>query len=468
MSRLDAILLAAALVVAVDGAAADAGRREKPLVLPAIEATGLVAVRLDADVHAAAADGYGDLRILDAKGDEIPHVMHDVITTDRGTAERRARAVVAEAKPLPDGSLEVMVTRGDGHDHPEPEGFVLLTPLHDFEHRVTVARQADGGGWEPLVEDALIYDYSRFVDVRAVRIPLPAARGGRRGDRYRIVIGDVTQEQQSRLTELTRTLAAGAEREVREKTVVERRPFRLDGIEFWYTAEIEKGTTPVLEDRAIGGFRVASGPGERATRITVDARRQPITEFTIVTDSRNFSRILTVERPAEPDGDRPRAPARPIATATITRIDVAGLRRERLAIPLPESRLETYELVIDDGDSPPLAVTGVTARGPAREILFLAEPGGVYRLAYGGDRAAPRYDTAAIRAAVAARMVATPATLGVESVVATPPPAADPLWLLRDGRFQITVIATLAILLAAALFRAAKRIDAVPPGGDGP
>jgi hypothetical protein len=97
--------------------------------------------------------------------------------------------------------------------------------------------------------------------------------------------------------------------------------------------------------------------------------------------------------------------------------------------------------------------------------VFLAEPGGAYRLAYGGDRAAPRYDTAAIRAAVAARVTATPATLGAESIVATPPApaAADPLGLLRDGRFPIAVIAALAIVLAVALFRAAKRIDAAPP-----
>jgi hypothetical protein len=463
MSRPRAILIAAGLLVAAAEEAAAGGWREKPLVLPPLEATGLVAVRLDADVHATAADGYGDLRILDAQAAEVPYVVRDVVATDRGTVKRRTRAVVAAAKPLPDGSLEVTVTLGDGHEHAAPEEFVLLTPLHDFEHRVTVARLADDGGWASLVEEALIYDYSRFLDVRDVTIPLPAARGGRRGGRYRILIGDVTQEQQSRLTELTRTLAAGAEREVRERTVVDRRPFRLDGIEFGYAAEVEKGTAAVLEDRLIGGFRVVRAPEERATRITVDARRQPVTEFTIATDSRNFSRSLTVARPAEPDGVGAGRRGRPLATATITRIDVAGLRREQLAIGLPESRLETCELVIDDGDSPPITVNGIKARGPAREVVFLAEPGGAYRLAYGGDRAAPRYDTAAIRTALAAQVVATPATLGAESVVATPQPAADPLWLLGDGRFQIAVIATLAIILAAALFRAAKRIDAAPP-----
>jgi hypothetical protein len=135
-------------------------------------------------------------------------------------------------------------------------------------------------------------------------------------------------------------------------------------------------------------------------------------------------------------------------------------------IPLPESRQPTYDLVIDDGDSPPIAVSAVTARGPAREIVFLAEPDGDYRLAYGGGLAAPRYDTAAIRAALAARAVATPATLGAEAVVAMPPPAAEPFRLLADGRFQVAAIAVLAAILAAALFRAARRLDAQSPPRD--
>jgi small neutral amino acid transporter SnatA (MarC family) len=95
--------------------------------------------------------------------------------------------------------------------------------------------------------------------------------------------------------------------------------------------------------------------------------------------------------------------------------------------------------------------------------VFLAEPASAYRLAYGGELAAPRYDTAAIRAALAVRAVATPATLGPEAVVATRQPAAEPVRLLADGRFQIAVIAVLAVILAVALFRAAQRLDAQSP-----
>ena len=82
--------------------------------------------------------------------------------------------------------------------------------------------------------------------------------------------------------------------------------------------------------------------------------------------------------------------------------------------------------------------------------------------------AAAPANTAAIRAALAARVVATPATLGPEAVVAAPPPAAEPFRLFADGRLQIAVIAALAVILAVALFRAAQRLDAQSPPREGP
>jgi hypothetical protein len=468
MTRMEAILFTAAVCLAAAAEAVEAGRREKPVVLPAIAATTLVAVPLDADVHAAAAVGYGDLRILDATGVEVPHVVRDVTRTDRRPLRRTAAATRPIAKPLADDGLEITVVLGPGQDRIVPEAVTLLTPLHDFEHRVSVSWSADGREWTPVVAEAVIYDYTRFIDVRDVTIPLPAAPARGPGGRYRIVIGDVTQEQQSRLAELTRTLAGGEPREVRETTLVDRRPFRIDGIEFWYTEEVEQRATAVLADHAVVGFRTAREPDGRATRITVDTRREPVTELTIATDSRNFSRPVSVEQPVAADRDGQPLRGRPLATATITRIDVAGIRREQLVVPLPESRLASYDLVIDDGDSPPIVVTGVTARGPVREVVFLAEPAGGYRLAYGGELAAPRYDTAAIRAALAARADTMPATLGPATVVATPPPAAEPFRLLADGRFQIAVIAVLAVLLAVSLFRAAQRLDAQSPPREGP
>jgi hypothetical protein len=210
MNRMEAILLGAAVCLATGAEAADAGRREKPAVLPAVVATTLVAVPLDADVHAAAALDYGDLRILDATGVEVPHMLRDVTRSDRRPVRRTTRATRPEAKPLADNGLEIFVVLGPGQERIVPEGFTILTPLHDFEHRVAVSWSADGRAWTPLVTEALMYDFARFIDVRDVTIPLPPVPAHGPGGRYRIVISDVTQEQESRLAELTRSASTAS------------------------------------------------------------------------------------------------------------------------------------------------------------------------------------------------------------------------------------------------------------------
>lgn len=456
-------LLALARPVATAGETPEAARREKPLALPSVETDTVAAVRLDADVYAAAAADLSDVRILDAAGKEVPCAIRTVTTEQRKGVRRTARAEAPEVRPLADGGLEIVVTI-DPVRHPvAPAGFTLATAVENFEHRVSVSWAAAGDDWKPLVDDALVYDYEQFMDVRDVNVPLPAEPARPPGGRYRLVIGDVTQVQESQLTELTRTLSGDREVERQERTLINRQPFRIEAVEFWHEEQVVERSSPVLVDRPPAGFHAAVDAAARTTRVTVETRREPLTELTLATADRNFSRRVTVERPAaRQSAPGPRCESR-IAAAPFTRIDVAGIRREQLAIPIPESREREYVLVIDDGDSPPIGVTGVTARGPLEEVVFLARPGGAYRIAYGGELARPRYDTAAIAAALAAGVAPLDATAGAES--AAPPPPPDPWHLLADTRVQVGVIAVLVAVLALTLFRAARRIDAV---GDGP
>lgn len=455
-------LLAPAGPVATAGETPEMARREKPLALASVDADAVAAFRLDADVYAAAAADLSDLRILDAAGTEVPCVIRTVTTEQRRGVRRTARVERAEVRPLPDGGLEIVVTI-DPQRHPvAPAGFTLATALENFEHRVSVSWTAGGDDWKPLVDDALVYDYEQFMDVRDVNVPLPAEPARPPGGRYRLVIGDVTQRQESQLAELTRTLSGGREVERQERIVVNRQPFRIEALEFWHDEQVVERTSPALVDRPPAGFRAAVDAATRTTRVTVETRREPLTEFTLATADRNFSRRVTVERPAaRQPATGPRCESR-IAAAPFTRIDVAGIRREQLALPIPESREREYVLVIDDGDSPPIGVSGVTARGPLEEVVFLARPGGAYRIAYGGDLPRPRYDTAAIAAALAAGVAPVEATAGAESAASPPPP--DPWHLLADTRVQVTVIAALVVVLAVTLFRAAGRIDPVADG----
>lgn len=460
------LAVAAAIVALVTVAAAPAHgdellRRAKLIETPSIGGDALVAVQLDSDVYATAADGYSDLRVLGPSRQEIPYVIRTVTKTERAPLRQSTRVADPAVRPLPNDGLEMTFAGDKDGRGALPDRLVIVTPLKDFEHRVTVAWSSDGRDWKPLVEDAVIYDYSRFMDVRDLSIHLPEPPG--RGGQYRLVIDSVTQAQASRLTELTRTLAGGAVRESQEKTIVDRRPFRIDGIELWRTTEVAARKMPVLSDVRPSAFRVTRDPVGRSTRVTVETRREPISEFAITTTSRNFSRRVTIQEPSSVPGGL----ARTIATDTVTLIDIAGVHRSDLSVPLPETRAATYEFVIDDGDSPPIDVTGVTASGPVREVMFLAEVGVQYRLAYGGSAVARQYDTVAIDAAIDAGAVAVPATLGDEVAMPDEPqPAPKPIPLYADARFQLAVIAGLVVVLAVTLFRAAKRIGPLDEPGD--
>ena len=149
----------------------------------------------------------------------------------------------------------------------------------------------EGATWNPLVADALIFDYARFMDLRNSEIALPENR-----DRlFKVVVDDVTDQQQSSLTELTRKYREGREKERTEKTVVERRPLRIDRIEFWGHVWEDRGQQEKKTDYPVAGFQVEQRPKEKMTVVEVLTRREPLTSLTLGTSSRNFSRRAEVQ-----------------------------------------------------------------------------------------------------------------------------------------------------------------------------
>jgi len=76
---------------------------------------------------------------------------------------------------------------------PAANGFTFHTNLRDYEHAVTVAGSADGTQWAPLVADAVIFDYTRFMDIE--NRDVPAARQCCR--QFRIEVGSIADESAS-------------------------------------------------------------------------------------------------------------------------------------------------------------------------------------------------------------------------------------------------------------------------------
>lgn len=425
-----------------------------------LEQEELLAVPLDAELFASTRDGFPDLRVVGADGLPVPYVVR------RRPAPKSSEPVVrtwskqpTSAKPLDGGGLEIFVTLGD--KEPRPFAVRLVTSLKDFEQRVRVYSSTDGTAWEPLGEETTVFDYSRYLDVRNDLVAFPET--ARR--RLRIVIDDVTLEQENELLAMTRRLRGGEEVERTEKTAIERRPFRIERLEFRHHAVEERAAGDATTDYPLAGFRVDRDAAKKQTIVTLDARREPLTSLALVTTDRNFSRRATVEVAVE---EKSPETWRTLTSATVSRVDFKHLQRSETRIAVPETRGRRFRIVLDDRDSPPLAVSGIEARGPIYEAVFLASPQNGYRLLFDSPTAAtPSYDTAALQEFLRSGIAAKSGTLGptVRETIVEPAAPIRPFDWLNDRRLLGGVAAVLVVALGWGLFRAMKRIDGLPPAG---
>jgi hypothetical protein len=423
---------------------------------PAGKQEELLAVALDSDVFAATQDGLADIRLLDGEGKTVPYLARRVRTTRPRRVRQTWPARRFSARPRDDGSLEITVELEK--DDPHPNGLTLVSPLRNFERRVRVEMSADGRQLEPAGEETMIFDYSRYIDVRgdSVSFPETAKR------HFRIVIDDVTVEQESRLLELTRRLQGGEEAGRTEKVMVDRRPLRIERIDFWREVEDARITGDEKAKYPVSKFQVERDTAKRQTIIRFVSRRQPLTSLKLETSDRNFSRHAVVEAQAAQGVSKT---WRRIGEGTVSRIDFRDVRRENLSISFPESRHANYRVVIDDRDSPPLTVKGVEAEGNVYELVYLASPAANDQLLYGSaDADAAAYDTAAIQELLRSGIQPSRAELGMQQ----PGPDAG-----QPGEFNLSkllnnplllggVILLLVLVLGWGLFQAVKRMDQLP------
>jgi hypothetical protein len=421
----------------------------------------IIAPILDSDVYAATLDGLPDLRVLDKRGSEVPYLLEKLTESRALSVRRTAPAKQVSLRELPEGGLEIQVARDE--QTPPAEGISLLTPLTNYQQRVRVSGSSDGQDWHALVSDALIFDYSRYMDFGNHQIGLPENRYRF----FRIVIGDVTSDQESQLLELTRRLRSGQEAERVEKTTIQRRPFRMDRIEFWYHVTQEDRQGDKKTAYPIASFKLEQNAGQRQTFIQVYTRREPLTGFHVETASRNFKRRAAVQVPVVKGV---RKEWRDIATATISRLDFRDLHREQLLIPCPETRHEVYRIVIDNGDNPALEITGLRGEGNTYRLLLLAVPDASYRLFYGSETVkAPSYDTAAMRESLGKGYQPIPTRLGGQfgNAGASEPAGKAVRGLLNNPLVLGGLIAVLVAVLAWGLYRAGRRIEQLPKDSGG-
>lgn len=431
-------------------------RFSREVQAPPLKQEELLAITLDNEVYAATQDGLADVRLRDAEGKSVPYLLRKRQTTRARAVRTTWPARDPSARPLDDGGLEITVHLDDDEKRPHPKGLTLVSPLRNFKQRVRVFTSADGERWEPAGEETVIFDYSRYMDVRSDSVSFPET--ARR--HFRIVIDDVTVEQESELLAFTRRLQGAKEVERTEQATIDRRPFRIERIDFWREVLQDRITGDEKASYSVADHRVKEDPEKHRTIIEVDTRRQPLTSFKLETTDRNFSRHAVVEIERVQGVKRTWSK---IGEGPLSRVDFKNSNREELSIGFPEARHALFRIVIDNRDSPPLAVSGIKAEGNVYEIVYLAAPDRRDQFFYGSDDAQrATYDTAAIEELLRNGFQPAQADLGPAGPIAGGPPPVRWSRLLNDPLLLGGVVVVLVIALGWGLYGAVKRMDKMP------
>ena len=453
-----------AVLVAWTAAAQDSTPfRFTKTLTPPEEALGIDAVLaadLDSEVYAAVRDDLGDLRVFAADGEEVPYVLERRVHSRSETVRDWHDATLEELEEAPDN--RIAVTFRISADAPPLRGMRLETPLVDFERQVRIfGRSNPEDDWAPLVEEALMFDYRRFADVRRLEVPVPA--GANRW--FRVEVLAVTDEQASALTELTRTLVNGQIVEEVDRTHYRSRPFRIDRLRWWSESVRQRGQTPMRADYPLELVGIETDPDAQETVIDLRSRREPLTSLTLESPRANFSRPARV---LVPDDGPAGARWRTLGQGTLRRIAFRELRESALTVSFPETRSEAYRLVIENRDSPELEVAGVIASGVVHRVLFLAQGGEPYELRYGeSGTGRPRYDEDAVWAPVRAGYAPIPVAVGPQRESETFQPSPRGLAdALNSPASFVAVVAVAVAVLAWLLFGLGRRAADLPDDGE--
>jgi hypothetical protein len=426
----------------------------RPLTTEPVRDPALASLRIDASIWEQTRDGLPDLLLSDAGGLDVPYLVRPVQQVQQLKSVRRWPAERTELRPQPNGSLEIVVHLQEGD--PQPEGFTLFTPLTNFEIRLRIHAGTDPSG-PLLLENALLYDYSQFMNVRNTAVTFNS--GTSRS--FCLVLDQEVAVAESTLKELTRTFAGGSETQRTESVLQERRPLRIDRLEFQTESAVTDVQGVLLDQWAATLPDVQQDAETRETLVNFSAGRRPLSRVTLQTSSRNFNRTVHLEYliPGEPDRWQT------LSSGELRQIAIGRVKETQLTLECPAGRHDRCRLRIENGDSPPLQQLGLELAGPVSELIWLMEPDRRFVLLYGDDRAAaPRHNVTVLETALAAGEKPHPATAGsVEFRTVVPP--AEPV-KPRDLINNPVLLTGLAVLLTVAmgwgLFRAAVRLKELP------
>ena len=436
-----ALLLAAATPLPAPAASPTNFSSLRPILSQPVDSPQLAEIRLDSPLFAATRPGLPDLRLFDSSNREIPRLVEPLYATRPHAVRLPVPAQATDFRELPGNRIEAFYLLDDAP--PSPLAIQIQPPLRDFIRTVRVSGSSDGQTWTPLVVDAEIFDYSRYVDVRRTEISVPSNAYRR----FSIEISNASEERAQPLVRLVRQEGRDASRAFD----LLQTPFRIQAVSFLRETTSLAKDVPVLQDWPHSGISVENLPDAKTTAVTLQTDNAPLSRLVLESPDRNFQRSVELQVPAPPSSP---SEWRTVASGQITRVDLPGYSREDLAFDFPETRSPRIRLLLRNADNPPVAVDGVRPYGPSYRLLWLAEPRADYLLAAGHPSLPPpQYDLFAVRTALEKGVPPVLRTLADPgpSVPPPPPPFSLSDFLSRPAVFgSLLPLAALALLLLLA------------------
>lgn len=434
---------------------ADQSRFQFVREISAPEAEGFGSVTFDKPLYENIASDYRDLRVLREREGEAIEWPYLVERVSRGAVNAPSSLLASEMVSFdenPDGSIETVV-----HLKKDAGGAVRLrieTPLRDFEKSIDVYGSLNEANWEPLLEGELIFDRERFVNFRRTELKLPVNEF----TSYKVVIANATDEQRSSVREVTEVISDRGGESRQERQQVETRSFLINALSF-FSAPVNLPAGRDENDYPVVLISNRVNEDEKRTEVVVEAGRVPLRSLTVATGDANFRRDVRVEVPAGEDQWRT------IKRGVIHRYRVGDVDEENLTVRFDEARSDRYRLIIENRDSPPLQVVGISGTGEVYEVRFLAQPGDRFSLFYGSDSTeveAPQYDVAAIQQAIKGEVAMLPLDLKEPAAnLEYDPDNKAKLPLLQQPWVLWVLIGVVVAVLIRVIYTAAKQVEEV-------
>jgi hypothetical protein len=409
------------------------------------------AAALDEEIFAETDDAYSNVRLLDSDGAEVPYLQ--TVANKTRVFERTIEVPVKilDFRLFPDNRCQVVFERTDRERELAVSEIIIRSPLRNFEKDVAVDGSDDRDAWIELARDSAVFDYSRFLDLNNSTVKVTPGT-----QRYfRMTISNLSEERRAPLRQIVRETHGGQAVRETETTTLNREDFRVERILAFGMKTDEAVREPETREYGAGPVQVSMDSTNKSTIVRFSSNRAPVTEVGLVIKGSQFSRSARLDASNDPAGEDG---WRTVASATLARIDLARTRVDCVAFKMSPVRCRHFRVVIANGDSPALDVTGVELKGEAREILFFGSGSGAYRIAYGGESGVlPEYDIARVLGAppyrpgtryVAGNRYSNP---GFRKGAA--PRAGGGRWLMMTG------VGAMVAFLVWAIARAARRID---------